>query len=114
LLSIACKGKGKLNDLNNFRGVALQDVMARLMSATISKRLPDGPIAEHGIQAQFGSQPLAGCRHAIFALCLMLELRRCHNLPTWVLHVDSVKAFDTANHELLFKLLTKHVEHQMI
>jgi hypothetical protein len=50
-LSITHKGKGKLNDLNNFRGVALQDMMARLMSAIISKRLLDGPIAKYGIQA---------------------------------------------------------------
>jgi hypothetical protein len=107
-LSVIYKGKGKLNDLNNFRGVALQDMMARLMSATISKRLLDGPIAKHGIQAQFGSQPLVGCRDLIFALRLMLELRRDHNLQTWALYVDLVKAFDAANHELLFKLPTKH------
>jgi exonuclease III len=107
-LCIIYKGKGKLNDLNNFRGVALQDMMARLISAIISKRLLDGPIAKYGIQAQFGSQPLVGCRDAIFTLRSMLELRRYHNLPTWALYVDLVKAFDTANHELLFKLLAKY------
>ena len=50
-LSIIYKGKGKQGDLNNFRGVALQDMMARIMSAIISKRLLDGPIAKYGIQA---------------------------------------------------------------
>ena len=34
-----------------------------------------------------------------------LQLRRYHNLPTWTLYVDLVKAFDTANHQLLFQLL---------
>ena len=37
----------------------------------------------------------------------MLQMRRYHNLPTWALYVDLVKALDTANHELLFKLLSK-------
>ena len=82
--------------------------MARLMSAIISKRLLDTPIVKYGIQAQFGSQPLVGCRDAIFTLRSMLELRRYHNLPTWALYVDLVKAFDIGNHELLFKLLTKY------
>jgi exonuclease III len=107
-LTIIYKGKGKQGDLNNFRGVALQDMMARIMSAIISKRLLDGPIAKYGIQAQFGSQPFVGCRDAIYTLRSMLQLRRYHNLPTWALYVDLVKAFDTANHELLFKLLSKY------
>jgi hypothetical protein len=106
-LTIICKGKGKQEDLNNFRGVALQDMMARIMSATISKRLLDGPVAKHGIQAQFGSQPFVGCRDAICTPRSMLQMQRHHNLPTWALHVDLVKAFDTASHELLFKLLSK-------
>jgi exonuclease III len=108
-LTIIYKGKGKQNDLNNFRGVALQDMMARLMSAIISKRLLDGPIAKYGIQAQFGSQPSVGCRDAIYTLRSMLQLRRYHNLPTWALYVDLVKAFDTANHDLLFKLASLQV-----
>jgi exonuclease III len=114
-LSIIYKGKGKQSDLNNFRGVALQDMMARIMSAIISKRLLDGPIAKYGIQAQFGSQPLVGCRDAIYTLRSILQLRRYHNLPTWTLYVDLVKAFDTANHDLLFRLLSKYgVPHHLV
>eukprot|EP00978_Attheya_sp_CCMP212_P040944 scaffold229102_cov58-Attheya_sp.AAC.1 len=38
----------------------------------------------------------------------MLELRRNHNLPTWALFVDLVKAFDTANHALMYIILKKY------
>eukprot|EP00978_Attheya_sp_CCMP212_P015928 scaffold41313_cov53-Attheya_sp.AAC.1 len=38
----------------------------------------------------------------------MLELRRNHNLPTWALFVDLVKAFDTANHALMYRILRKY------
>ena len=81
--------------------------MSRLLSSILSKRLLDGPIALYGTQAQFGSQTGVGCRDAIFTIRSILQLRRYHNLPTWTLYVDLVKAFDTANHQLLFKLLKK-------
>jgi hypothetical protein len=38
----------------------------------------------------------------------MLQMRREHHLATHVLFVDLVKAFDTANHELLLELLRKY------
>jgi hypothetical protein len=74
--TIIHKGKGKQGDLNSFRGVALQDMMAQIMSAMISRRLLDGPIAKCGIQAQFGSQPFVGCRDAICTIRSMLQMRR--------------------------------------
>jgi hypothetical protein len=38
----------------------------------------------------------------------MLQLQRYPNLPMWALFIDLVKAFDTANHDLLFRLLLKY------
>ena len=38
----------------------------------------------------------------------MLHLVRNHNLPTWVLFTDLVKAFDASNHALMDKLLDKY------
>jgi hypothetical protein len=99
--------KGDHKDLNNHQGVALQDLMSRLLSSILSKRPLDGPIALCGTQTQFGSQTDVGCRDAIFTIRSMLQLRRCHNLPTWTLCLDLAKAFGTANHQLLFKLLRK-------
>eukprot|EP00978_Attheya_sp_CCMP212_P019956 scaffold56669_cov57-Attheya_sp.AAC.5 len=39
---------------------------------------------------------------------MMLLLRRNHNLPTWALFMDLVKALDTANHALMYRMLTKY------
>eukprot|EP00978_Attheya_sp_CCMP212_P029926 scaffold108265_cov34-Attheya_sp.AAC.3 len=61
-----------------------------------------------GIENQFGSQPLRGCQDGLFVIRTMLELRRNHNLPTWALFVDLVKAFDTANHALMYRILRKY------
>eukprot|EP00978_Attheya_sp_CCMP212_P041575 scaffold240147_cov43-Attheya_sp.AAC.1 len=38
----------------------------------------------------------------------MLELRRNPNFPTWALFVNLVKAFDTANHALMYRILRKY------
>ena len=37
-----------------------------------------------------------------------LQLRRDHDKETYALFVDLIKAYDTANHELLFALLGKY------
>jgi hypothetical protein len=36
-----------------------------------------------------------------------LALRRLHKKETLILFVDLIKAFDTVNHDLLFKVLLK-------
>jgi hypothetical protein len=79
--------------------------MLQLLSSILSKRLLCGPIMLWGSQAQFELQ--TGSRDAIFSIRSLSQLRRCHNLPTWMPCVDLAKAFHTANHQLLFRLLKK-------
>ena len=65
-------------------------------------------IDKHGVKYQFGSTPGVGCQDGSFKIKTMLHLRSNHNLPTWVLFTDLVKAFDTSNHALMEKLLAKY------
>jgi hypothetical protein len=106
LLCVIYKRKGKQDDLNNYRGVCLQDLIARYVSSIISSRLLD-MLKEHGIEEQLGCQPLRGCRDALFIVRSALQLRHKHMLPTWALFVDLVKAFDTIDRELMFQILSK-------
>jgi hypothetical protein len=48
-----------------------------------------------------------GTADAQYVLRSALQLCREHDLDSHVLFVDLIKAFDTANHELLFALLGK-------
>jgi hypothetical protein len=107
LLTILYKGKKDRKDLNNHRGIVLQDAFARLLSVIISKRL-GVMIKECGIEEQFGSQSGRGTIDALFCLRTALALRKEHQQDTYVLFVDLIKAFDTANHDLLFELLGKY------
>ena len=52
--------------------------------------------------------PKIFCRDGIFTIKTLLNMRNCHNLPTLVAFVDLVKAFDTAGHELLIKVLERY------
>lgn len=106
-LSLIYKGKGEQTNPNNYRGVCLRDMLARVLSSILSTRLLT-VIKEHGVEYQFGSQPGRGCTDGLFTVRSLLQLRRQHNQESWGLFVDLVKAFDTANHELLFKLLEKY------
>jgi hypothetical protein len=49
-----------------------------------------------------------GCIEAIHCLRSALGLRRIHGMETFVLFVDLVKAFDTINHTILFRILRKY------
>jgi hypothetical protein len=62
-------------------------------------------LEKEGLESQLGSQPGRGCRDALIILRSLLQVRRAHNLPSWALFVDLVKAFDTVRHEVLFNLL---------
>ena len=53
----------------------------------------------------FGSTPETGCPDGSFSIKTLLQMRKEIDKSTWVVFVDLIKAFDSINHELLFKLL---------
>ena len=104
---------GDLSYPNKWRFICLMSVMSELMSRIVNQRLFK-IIDKHGNKFQFGSTPKVGCRDGIFTLKTLLILRRNHDLPSYVAFVDLVKAFDTANHELLIKILEKYGAHSKL
>jgi hypothetical protein len=46
------------------------------------------------------------CADATFTLKTALQTLREHDQESWVLFVDLVKAYDTVNREMLWKILT--------
>ena len=99
---------GKENsDPNNWSGINLMNVISKVMSRTMNER-SFKILDKHGTRYQFGGTPGLGCREGIFTLKTLLHTRRNHNLSTHVAFIDLVKAYDTANHELLIKVLGKY------
>jgi hypothetical protein len=101
-------GKGKdYSNPNNWRGICLAEIPAKIQSSIISSRL-----LEHlklvGIETQYGCVPGKGCTDALFAIKNALQMRKQHGQNAWAVFVDLVKAFDTADHQLLFSILKKY------
>ena len=65
-------------------------------------------IRDDGMEEQCGCLQRKGCRKAVFPLKIAIQLRREHNLESFVTFVDLVKAFDTINHKLMIVVLKKH------
>ena len=65
-------------------------------------------VRDQGLEEQCGSLNSKGCQDALFSLKTAIQTRKEHNLPTDVLFVDLVKAFNTINYDFLFKVLKKY------
>eukprot|EP00957_Ditylum_brightwellii_P207995 15355448-Ditylum_brightwellii.AAC.1 len=62
-------------------------------------------VCDHGLESQCGSLNSKGCANALFALKSALQTHREHNLATYILFADLVKAFDTVDHSFLLQIL---------
>lgn len=96
--------KGDLSNPNKWRGIALGDVAAKTVSSILTHRLTKH-LGDFGIDEQCGCLFRKGCTDATFSLKTALQTLREHGQSAYVLFVDLVKAFDSANRELLWRIL---------
>jgi hypothetical protein len=80
---------------------------ARLLSAIIGGQLHQ-LMKKCGMEEQFAYQENNGTNDATYCLHSALQLRKEHQQDTYLLFIDLIKAFDTANHDLLFAILEKY------
>ena len=99
--------KGDLSDPNKWRGVMLMDIRSKVFSSIMTARAFK-LLDKHGTRFQFGGTPELGCRDGLFTLKALLNTRHNHDLASYVSFVDLVKAYDTANHVLLLRILERY------
>ena len=92
---------------NQYRIVNLMDVGSKIFSRILTARLYK-LLDKHGTKYQFGATPNSGCQDANYTLKTLLHIRRQHNLETFVVFADLVKAFDTSDHSLIVDILHKY------
>jgi len=98
---------GDLSNPNKWRGVMLMDVCSKIFSIIMTERAFK-LLKEHGTAFQFGGTPELGCRDGLFTIKTLLNMRKNHNMSSFVAFVDLVKAYDTANHDLLLRILERY------
>ena len=96
--------KGNLSDPNKWRGIMLMDICSKIFSS-ITTAGAFQLLDKHGTCFQFDGTPKLGCKDGFFTLKALLNAQRNHNLATYVGFVNLVKAYSTAYHELLLRIL---------
>ena len=106
LLAILAK-KGDLSQPGNYRGIMMLEKACNIVANLLHARLePIMETLDH--EAQCGFRRRRGCSDAIFTIQQLIAKRREHDLETWVLFIDLVKAFDRVPRELLWRVLRKY------
>ena len=82
----------------------LMDMCSKVFSSIMTARAFQ-LLDKHGTLFQFGGTPELGCRDGLFTLKALLNAQQNHDLALYVGFVDLVKAYDTANHTLLLRIL---------
>ena len=107
LLSILPK-KGDLSKPGNYRGIMMLEVGYKILGIILLARLK--PVKESAAldhEFQNGFRCLRGTIDSVFTVKQLIKKRSEHGLPTWLLLIDLVKAFDRVPRELLWEVMIK-------
>jgi hypothetical protein len=101
--------KGDLHNVmvQNWRAICLLDIASKILSNTLVSRMQKVQEAEGLETTQSGFRGMRGSIDGLFSVFVALQKRKEHNLSTWALFIDLVKAFDTVSREALFLILRR-------
>ena len=98
--------KGDLSLCKNWRAICLLDVASKIFSRILVVRMQTVQ-EKYGLEEQSGFRGLRGTIDGLFSVSVALQKRKEHNLDTWALFIDLVKAFDSVSREALFLILLR-------
>ena len=98
--------KGDLTACKNWRAICLLDVASKIFSRILVGRMQTVQ-EEYGMEEQSGFRGMRGTIDGLFSVSVAMQKRKEHNLDTWALFIDLVKAFDSVSREALFLILLR-------
>ncbi|CAI9729465.1 Hypothetical predicted protein [Octopus vulgaris] len=102
--------KGDKRCCNNYRGISLIDVSAKIFASILLRRFQsERDSRTRPNQCSF--RPNRGCTDQIFTLRRILEHRWCFRQKTVICFVDFAAAFDSINRDTLWKVTQQMVSH---
>lgn len=97
--------KGDLTCCDNWRGIALLDVVGKVTASIIQGRLQD--LAEVLPESQCGFRKGRGCADMIFTVRQLVEKSWEHKAKSFLVFIDLRKAYDSIPREALWMALQK-------
>ena len=96
------KGKGKKNDVDNYRPISVLSPIAKIFEAIIGEQLSDH-FEDNNLfcEEQFGFRKKLSCEDALNTLVDQWRFNLDDNLDVLAIFLDLKKAFDTIDHDLL-------------
>ena len=98
--------KGNLSDCNNWRGIALPDVVGKVVARVIQERL-QRPAEQELPESQCGFRKGRSCSDMIFTVGQLMEKATEHRAKQFLLFVDMKKAYDSVPRTALWRALEK-------
>ncbi len=97
---------GDAADINNYRGIAVGSLLAKLYASVLTARL-DKWTEENNLRArgQAGFRKDFRTADQVLVLRTMIEKARLHSVPLYVCYVDFKKAYDSVPRDLLWRKL---------
>ena len=98
--------KGDLTLCDNWRGIALLDVVGKVMARVVQGRLQQ--LAENVLpESQCGFRRGRGCTDLIFTVGQLIEKSNEHRAKVFLIFIDLCKAYDSIPREALWTALAK-------
>ena len=98
---------GNLSDTGNYRGISLTSLVAKLINKMLLNRLRP-KIDPYLRYNQNGFRPGRSTITQVLALRRIIEGVKKYNLPSIMVFIDFSKAFDSINHQAMFKILAAY------
>jgi len=99
--------KGDTSIMDNYRGIALQDIVEKVFAKVIYRRL-ESIIDPQIYEGQFGFRKGRGTVDAIHIIRQVLESSHEYREPLFICFVDIVKAYDSVDRNILWDALADH------
>jgi len=97
----------------NYRGITLQPTAYKLFANIIKNRL-DEYLEDEMVEEQCGFRKGRSCTDAIFTVKQIMEKRKEHNLPLFLLFIDYEKAYDNVNRDRLWKVMDNKIPNYLL
>lgn len=102
------KGDGDRQNPDNYRGICVPNVLAKLFGLVLGTRLSHWAIMNGVISpAQTGFIVMHGCEYHIFTLLEVLRHRVRRNLDTFLVFLDFRKAYDSVPQAAVWDIMAR-------